>query len=380
MRGEVNKLKILIALIIFFQGFSIALLSHPLIKASQWFRILGWLMMLGGVGYIYFLYKARKLEPDSEEAEVTKKENVGLEKLQSKVLMKTKIQKREIKSKKIEEPEETSLLTNFMNKLVKKSENISPYTLPIIGAIIIDAVIMYNIFLSRQLDLKGFDMITILFGVSLILYNYIPKSFEFARDFFVFFIGLLFLILVFPPIFYETLLGSTGGAQVTKVLLADPVSGILNIGGIDSYTVIEFQSGKDTAFVYFPLQANGLIAGVGIDEACSGIYTASIFLAAFITFVLIEYKRFDLKVGIIVVVGILATYFANILRMLIIILMGHYYDTDPGNLATLEWWHINAGWLIFMVWIIPFWWLMYRFLMRKDISKIEKKSMSEEKI
>ena len=176
------------------------------------------------------------------------------------------------------------------------------------------------------------------------------------------------------------MLGSTGGAQVTKVLLADPVSGILNIGGIDSYTVIEFQSGKNTAFIYFPLQANGSIAGVGIDEACSGIYTASIFLAAFITSVLIEYKRFDLKVGIIVSFGILATYLANILRMLIIILMGHYYDTDPSNLATLEWWHINAGWLIFMAWIIPFWWLMYRFLMKKDINKIEKESMSEEKI
>ena len=377
MRGEVNKLKVLIALIIIFQGFSIALLSHPLLKTSPWLRLVGWAMMIGGVWYIYFLYHARKLK--REEALRGKGSGVGGQEVKiyykfgGKAPVSTKYLQKVRRAEEVTEPVEKSILTKIMNNIVKKSERFSTYTLPIIGAIIIDAVIVYNILVSKTIDLKSWDLITIMFGASLIVYNYVPENFSFARDFFVFFMGLLFLILVFPPIFYELFLGEGGSAEVTKILLADPVSGILNLGGIDSYTVIEInqETGGQVAYIYFPLLANDQLAGVGVGEACSGIYTASIFLAAFITFVLIEYKRFDVKVGIIIGLGILTTYIANILRMTIIILVGYYYDTNPVSLTHMNWMHINAGWLIFMAWIIPFWWLMYRYLMRKDISKVD---------
>jgi exosortase/archaeosortase family protein len=381
MRGEVDKLKVLLALIIFFQGFSIALLSHPLLKASPWLRILGWLMMIGGAGYIYFIYQARKLERDREQRKKNAQEQRVYSKIGRQQIIKSKILQKPAKEKELEEPAEESLLTQLMNRIIKRTEKFSHYTLPIIGALIIDAVLIYNIVVTGSLDLKSWDLITLMFGASIIAYNYVPENFTFARDFFVFFLGLLFLILVFPPIFYELFLGSGGSAQVTKFLLADPVSWILNVGGIDSYTTISVDTaeGGKVAFVYFPLRANGEIAGVGIGEACSGIYTASIFLAAFVTFVLIEYKRFDMKVGIIIGLGILCTYIANILRMTIIILVGHYYDTvatGPGSLTHMNWTHINAGWLIFMAWIIPFWWLMYRYLMRRDISGDEEKNVS----
>jgi exosortase/archaeosortase family protein len=377
MRGAVNKLKVLLALIIIFQGFSIALLSHPILKTSPWLRILGWVMLIGGVWYIYFLYSAAKIERAEKEQEKTAE-------LAQRILiggrpqMRGKTFKKPVPAEEPEAPVEESLLTRLMKGILKRTEKFSHYTLPIIGALIIDAVIIYNILVQKSLDIKSWDMITILFGVSLILYNFIPENFSFARDFFVFFLGLLFLILVFPPIFYELLFGSGGSANVTDVLLAKPVSGLLNLGGIESYTEIQInlETGNEVAYVFFPLLSdlNGPKAGVGIGEACSGVYTASIFLAAFITFVLIEYKRFDLKVGVIIVLGVFTTYIANILRMTIIVLMGHYYDTDTTNLVNLNWWHINAGWLIFMAWIIPFWWLMYRFLMRKDMSKGEEES------
>ena len=108
------------------------------------------------------------------------------------------------------------------------------------------------------------------------------------------------------------------------------------------------------------------------------IYTASIFLSAFITFILLEYRRFDRKVGLLIGLGIFTSYLANLFRMTIIVLVGHYYDTDPVNLTNLSWAHTNAGWLIFLAWIIPFWWLMYRFLMKKDISKIPDEEQEED--
>ena len=306
MIKEINKLKILIALIIFFQGFNIGLLSHPLIKASSWFRILGWLMMICSAGYIYFLYRSRKAEQSQPES----KQQITDEKVKSigKSEIKNLMHKRMDKSPKTEtapqRTQEDNLITKFMNSFLKKAQRFSKYTLVIIGALIIDAVIIYNIVLNKYINPTGWDMITILFGVSLILYYHIPNQFSFARDFFVFFLGLLFLILIFPPIFYDLFLGSGGSAQITRVLLADPVSGILNAGGIDSYTEIISEGGGQVAYIYFPLKENGLIAGVGIAEACSGIYTASIFLAAFITFILIEYKKLDFKVGVIIGLGI----------------------------------------------------------------------------
>ena len=256
----------------------------------------------------------------------------------------------------------------------KNTEVISPYMLPIIGAVVVDAVIIYNILINKSIDLKGFDTITILFGISLISYNYIPDQYTFARDFFVFFLGLLFFILVFPPIFYEQIIGSGGNATITKIFLGDPVVGLLKLGGIESSCSIVDTGSGQVATLFFPLAQTGKEASVGIAEACSGIYTASIFLSAFITFVLVEYKRFNLKVGLIIGLGIITTYLANILRMTIIVLIGYYFDTDPTSLSNLSWAHVNAGWLIFMAWIIPFWFLMYRFLMSKDIGEMENKS------
>jgi hypothetical protein len=139
MRGEVNKLKVLLALIIFFQGFSIALLSHPLLKTSPWLRIIGWLMMIGGVWYIYLLYHARKLERERELTQKLEKQQRVYSKLGRQHLMRSKIMQKTTKTPEVEEPAEESLLTRLMNGMVKKTEKFSQYTLPIIGALIIDA-------------------------------------------------------------------------------------------------------------------------------------------------------------------------------------------------------------------------------------------------
>ena len=368
MRGEVDKLKILIALIFVFQGMSIAVIQHPLLKSYQWMRLFGVFLMVMGILYIYFKYHIAK---------VSKEKKIQEKNIENKTFSKSKnfsiqIQKDQINKDlgKIDEVEDKSILIRSMYWISKKAEKISPYTIPIIGAIVVDAVIIYNILINKSINLRGFDAITITFGISLILYNYIPKQFQFARDFFVFFLGLLFFILIFPPIFYNLLFGEGGDAFITKTLLGDPVSGILNLGGIESYCkIINTSTRSETATVFFTLSQTGEEASVGIAEACSGIYTLSIFLSAFITFVLLEYKRFDRKVALLIGIGIFTTYIANLLRMTIIILVGHYYDTDPNGLPNLAWTHINAGWIIFMAWIIPFWWLMYRFLMKKDINK-----------
>ena len=48
--------------------------------------------------------------------------------------------------------------------------------------------------------------------------------------------------------------------------------------------------------------------------------------------------------------GILMSYIANLIRMTIIVIVGHYYGIE-----SLLWTHENIGWIIFTIWMIIFW-------------------------
>ena len=109
------------------------------------------------------------------------------------------------------------------------------------------------------------------------------------------------------------------------------------------------------------IKADGSFDRVGITEACSGIYTTSIFISAFITYILVEYQQINRRVIFILILGVITSYFANILRMTIITGIGHYYGTDALLAA-----HANAGWLIFLAWIIPFWFLVFKYLIIEE--------------
>ena len=69
MRGEVDKLKILLALIFIFQGLHIAILSNPLIKIHEGLRLFGVLLMVMGILYIYFKYKMAKTQKEKAKPE-----------------------------------------------------------------------------------------------------------------------------------------------------------------------------------------------------------------------------------------------------------------------------------------------------------------------
>ena len=347
--SSVNKLKVMLVMIIIFGGFSVAFTTNPLFKIHPWFRFLGIGLMLLGILYLYSYYQAVRDARIAKEKELDKK------------------RKRIIKGRRIytettaDETEDQGIALKIMERLSDASSKLSDYTFPVVGAIIIDAVIIYNLFTGQGLNFESWDTITIMLGASLILYNFIPAEFSVTRDFVVFFLGILFIILVFPQLIYGLLVGAKSSAYYTKVLLADPVVALLNAFGIDSSSAVEYRTGGTyTAVITYEL-VDGGTDKVGITEACSGIYTTSIFISAFITYVLVEYKEIDIKVAVILGLGILTSYIANILRMTIITGVGHYYGTEALLTA-----HQNAGWLIFLAWIIPFWYLVFRFLIKDD--------------
>lgn len=273
-------------------------------------------------------------------------------------------------SKVADEPAPSCLSHRLIQKLTFNGRLI-PY-LWIIGLIVIAADLSLNAFIQKS-EIGGNDMIVLFFGVSLILYNpprwmrfgdYL-KKYSREKDFIVLFLGLLILILVLPIYVNALLTGSTQGAPsgpnraddyIVYAMLTAPLSGILSILGIDNSAV--------GAYLTFTM-ADGGSATIGIAAVCAGIYSFGIFLAAFIAFVLSEYSRLTRRIGILLIIGSLLTYLANLLRMTFIVLAGYYNGIgNPINPApfTLLWTHQYAGEIIFISWVALFWWIAFKYL------------------
>lgn len=231
---------------------------------------------------------------------------------------------------------------------------------PLLGAILIVVDILYNVFLSASPALLTHDTIVLLFAVVMIAYNFIPERFDRERDFVFLFFAALVVILVIPLLLARIFVGDFDESvgMYSAYLLAPEVTGVLNLIGIHAEV--------DWLTITFTTQSQ-IDVSVYISTACSGIYSFGIFASAFSAFILTEYNRIDRKVGLLMTLGILTAYFANILRMVIIVLVGYFtYDPLQGQagLEAMLIAHSNAGWIIFLAWIALFWFLMYRFLIR----------------
>lgn len=229
----------------------------------------------------------------------------------------------------------------------------------VIGAIVIALDLLYNALLAGAPGLGTHDTVVLLFGAAMIIYSFLPEDYGRERDFvLIFSIGLL-LILVFPLMLMRLLVGSFDASvnAYSSVLLSPELGGILTLLGIENSV--------DGIILSFVTQA-GEPVSLMITTSCSGIYSFSIFASAFSAFVLTEYSRFDKRVGFLLVLGVLTSYLANLLRMVIIVLVGWSMDTPETGLQNLLNAHANAGWMIFLLWITIFWLVMYKFLMVKE--------------
>ncbi len=243
--------------------------------------------------------------------------------------------------------------------------------LPVIGAILILFVYAYNFFFRKDFTIGVNDTIALLLGATLMLYNYVPEKFGRERDFIFLFFLFLFLILVLPIGLYEVLfdpIPENPNSPFIFYLLARPTADMLNFIGIPSsaHSIPPYQAVKDIYLskggvwiVYKNLgdSQNASWNSVGIGLSCTGLYSVSIFISGFISFVLLEYRKLDIRVASLLTLGVFTSWFANIMRMTIIVAVGSHYGREA-----LVWTHENLGIFIFMLWVGLFWGLMFKLL------------------
>lgn len=228
-----------------------------------------------------------------------------------------------------------------------------PSFLVLFGAILIAGVFAYNFGQSSNPKFGDFDTLTFLFGGMLIVYPFARKKYKIEASFCLFFLGLVVLILVVPQTFMSisSRAGSSAGGFYVHYMLAEPFAAILNILGISASSV-----GNNVTLVF----RDGSLNTLSISAYCAGLYSFSIFVSAFISFVLV-FERLPAKTtAIVLALGLLAAYIGNIFRMVIIGLVGYYR-----GLPALLWAHENVGWMIFLGWSAVFWYLVMRFAGRQ---------------
>lgn len=231
-------------------------------------------------------------------------------------------------------------------------------SIPIAGIGVLISVISFNLFLSDKFVLGSNDYVGILLAGILISYYWIPKKYSVERDFALLFSIFLFVFLVIPTTMLEfTSQAEDTNSIFTYYLLALPTTFLARILGIDAISPGTHHMLGIPMYNYIDMTGpGGAQISLEIGLSCSGLYSVAIFVSAFIAFVAVEYKKFDRNVGLLLGIGIFLAWIANILRMTIIIIVGHYY-----GYRTMQWTHNNIGELIFMAWVILFWLFMFRY-------------------
>jgi archaeosortase C (PEF-CTERM variant) len=231
----------------------------------------------------------------------------------------------------------------------------SDYVVMALGFLIIVAILVFNAFLSDRPDLGDLDTLSIMLGGMIMVYPMLAKRFKIEACFSLIFLGLVVVFLVLPQAVTSMNKGngSSIGNWYVQYMLAAPFAGILNLVGIPasssgSVVVIEFHDGT--------LQA------LGISAYCAGLYSFSIFLAAFFSFVLVFERLRTPILAVVMGLGLLVAFLGNLFRMVIIGIVGYYRGLDA-----LLWAHENVGWIIFLSWSALFWYFLLGYVSKQQI-------------
>ncbi len=231
---------------------------------------------------------------------------------------------------------------------------------PMVGVMMLAADLLYNLKLSASPALQTEDTIVILAACIFIVYGFVPPRFSRERDFVLTFVIALNAILVVP-----LLLARAWAADFERsvdfyswVALAPQTSAVLRLVGVQN--TVHAVTGATAPGLTFTPQHMGVQVTVVITTACSGIYSFGIFASAFVAFVLTEFERPARRVWLLLGLGMGTAYVANVLRMVIIVLVGYYTDSTETDLQNMLIAHSYAGWLIFLAWIALFWGVLFK--------------------
>ncbi len=224
-----------------------------------------------------------------------------------------------------------------------------------LGAAIVILVVLWNVLYSDRPEFGDLDTLTILFGGTLAAYPFLAKKYRIEASFSLMFIALVVVFLVVPQAFssMSSGAGSSVGSVYVEYLLARPFAGILDLVGIPAtasgnMVTIEFRDHTTQV--------------LGISAYCAGLYSFSIFLAAFFSYVLVFERLPKRTLAVVLAIGLAIAFLGNLFRMVVIGVVGYYWGIEA-----LLWAHENVGWIIFLSWSAGFWYLLLGYTSKRRL-------------
>lgn len=215
-----------------------------------------------------------------------------------------------------------------------------------LGGLLILIDISYNVIMNDPI--RYFDYGMLISGILIILLNINLLNFlkldKKMIDFTSYFIFIILVLYGFLFKGLDILLGVSGDSNPlwewfnkNVVYISSPFLNLIRPTTINGNTI----------------NFDGL--SIGIGYACSGIESLSVFFAAVIAYFIAQKERNLLKAVKYILIGGAALYAINILRVIIIILVGYYYGVE-----SLMFVHANLGWIFFVAGMSVFWYLVIK--------------------
>ena len=233
----------------------------------------------------------------------------------------------------------------------------------LVGFLIISLTLLSE-FLFFDGQISFLTQFAILSGLSWIFRSRISSSDEFFSNFLFIFLNLCFLCLTIPFLYYKLNMFFFGESNllfseedIIYKLLTIPLGSALDI--LFDWSYFE-PNHKDTIFFYDTTR--NATSAVSISKGCTGIYSVLIFTCALFSYAFVKHDGLDLSFVAVASLGILIAYISNIIRMGMIIFIGHKYGFEM-----LMFSHSHLGWIFFLFWSMAFWYFYEKYSFIKSV-------------
>lgn len=239
---------------------------------------------------------------------------------------------------------------NLNHKLYKSSLVASRFYpfLKLFGYFLIIFIINYEYFSDKTFSSN--DLLIFLLALLSIFYSRLSLQYSKETDFALIFTLMLVCFFLVPRFFLKIIEGEVG-EESEKIY--DPTKLVYLFLGLPMEIILSklgfLVSADGLDFTFYRIDSK-VPDKVIIGESCSGIVSVKIFISALTSYLLVHFRRFNSIFVSLLIIGLILSYISNLLRMMIIILIGIYYGMDSLLLA-----HEYFGWILFTIWMLIFW-------------------------